>query len=106
MEARGVFINHSNDSNDSNDGNGNWLLSRAALAAGGSSEKGEVLLRGETIISLSLSLYLSIYVYIHTYIYIYTCTYYVLLWGVGTLRYLLVLSENPACQAPICAVEA
>ena len=27
----------------------------------------------------------------------------VLLRGVGTLRYLLILSENSACQAPICA---
>ena len=30
----------------------------------------------------------------------------VLLRGVGTLRYLLILSENSACQVPICAVAA
>ena len=30
----------------------------------------------------------------------------VLLRGVGTLRYCLILSENPACQVPICAVAA
>ena len=30
----------------------------------------------------------------------------VLLRGVGTLRYLLVLSNNSACQVPICAVAA
>ena len=30
----------------------------------------------------------------------------VLLRGVGTLRYLLVPSENSACQMPICAVAA
>ena len=30
----------------------------------------------------------------------------VLLRGVGTLRHLLILSENSACQVPICAVAA
>ena len=30
----------------------------------------------------------------------------VLLRGVGTLRYVLILSENSACQVPICAVAA
>ena len=30
----------------------------------------------------------------------------VLLRGVGTLRYALILSENSACQVPICAVAA
>ena len=30
----------------------------------------------------------------------------VLLRGVGTLRYLLILGENSACQVPICAVAA
>ena len=30
----------------------------------------------------------------------------VILRGVGTLRYLLILSENSACQVPICAVAA
>ena len=29
-----------------------------------------------------------------------------LLRGVDTLRYLLILSENSACQVPICAVAA
>ena len=30
----------------------------------------------------------------------------VLLRGVGTLPYMLILSENSACQVPICAVAA
>ena len=30
----------------------------------------------------------------------------VLLRGVGTLRYSLILSENSACQVPVCAVVA
>ena len=30
----------------------------------------------------------------------------VLLRGVGTLRYCLILGEHYACQAPICAVAA
>ena len=30
----------------------------------------------------------------------------VLLGGIGTLRYLFTLSENSACQVPICAVAA
>ena len=30
----------------------------------------------------------------------------VLLRGVGTLRYVLILSDNSACQVPICAVAA
>ena len=43
----------------------------------GRSEKGEVLLRGGSVLR-----------------------------GVGTLRYLLILSENSACQVPFCAVAA
>ena len=74
-------------------------------------------------------IYIYIYVYTHMYIYIYILTLppfaglllrpkkcggdprgsengEVLLRGVGTLRYVLILSENSACQVPICAVAA
>ena len=49
--------------------------------------------------------------YIYIYIYIYTARLSsekgeVLLRGVGTLRHLLILTENSACQVPICAVAA
>ena len=48
------------------------------------------------------------YVCMYIYIYIYTYTHNgeVLLRGVGTVRYLLILSENSACQVPTCAVAA
>ena len=65
-----------------------------------------------------------VYIYIYIYIYIYTRrngsdrallkglaiprseTGEVLLMAVGTLGYFLILSENSACQVPICAVAA
>ena len=62
-------------------------------------------------------MYIHIYIYIYVYIYIYIHTHYqgslrppengeVLLRGVGTLRYLLILGEDSAFQVPICAVAA
>ena len=69
---------------------------------------------------ISISIFLSLSLYI--YIYMYTLKWHaatrfmmsrnisekgeMLLRGVGTLRYLLILSDNSACQVPICAVAA
>ena len=55
-------------------------------------------------------IYIYLYIYIHTYICVHTADSIgrrrgeVLLRGVGTLRYFLILSENSACQVPICAL--
>ena len=72
-----------------------------------------------------MCIHISIYIYIYIYMYTthllrYTCMYYhisththlisekgeVLLRWVGTVQYVLVLSENSACQVPICALAA
>ena len=60
------------------------------------------------ILSLSLSISLSLYIYIYIYIYITLDSEKgeVLPRGFGSLRYLLILSESSARQAPICAVAA
>ena len=47
--------------------------------------------------------YMCIYIYIYTHLCIVIGR---APEGVGTLRYLLILSDNSACQVPICAVAA